>query len=321
MLLSDIMNRAKIRLNAIVGSSRVKLWKDPELCQYATNAEREIARRLLCLNESDTIGYVTLSSGASGSITSVSVAGVAITSGAVSFATSLSQTATNLAANINAYTSTPNYRAVSRGTNVIIKAIPGTYPATGYAIATVTSGLLTAVDTDLSGLCRFLIAINGRYFALHEKAIKINRARFATLDKRAVVVDKAQMDESSTSWETNTAAEPSYLITDYDNREIILDCPSVAADMLEVECAREPLFEFSENQMEKQIPEIPAMYHIFMVDWIVRDAFLKNDGETFDLGQAQKYEAEFERQIEEAKRERIRRIPGSNVNSVPGGLL
>ncbi len=66
------------------------------------------------------IGDITLTGGASGSVDTVTVNGVTITSGAVVFDTDLDTTAINLAANITAHTSAPNYTAVAASSVVTI---------------------------------------------------------------------------------------------------------------------------------------------------------------------------------------------------------
>lgn len=95
-------------------------------------------------------GTVTLTGGASGSINSVTVNGVTITSGSVAFATDLSTTATNLAANITAHTSTPNYTAVAVGAVVTITAVTTGTSVNGFAVVA-NATTITVTDTDMTG--------------------------------------------------------------------------------------------------------------------------------------------------------------------------
>jgi hypothetical protein len=100
---------------------------------------------------------VTLSAGASGSVDSITVNGVNIMSGSVPYTTSLSATATAVAANINAYASTPNYTAAAVGQVITITAVnTGSYQ-NGYAVATTTTTIV-ALDTDMDGGCDPLVA-------------------------------------------------------------------------------------------------------------------------------------------------------------------
>jgi len=66
------------------------------------------------------LGIVSLDSGSAGQIDSVSIDGVTVTSGAVSYNTSLAQTAIDLASDINGYSSNPQYKAEAIGTKVYV---------------------------------------------------------------------------------------------------------------------------------------------------------------------------------------------------------
>ena len=94
---------------------------------------------------------VTLTGGASGSVDSITVDGVNVMSGSVAFTTNLSTTATAVASNINAHTSSPEYTAAAVGTTITISAASaaGSDP-NGYVVA-VTTTTITATNTDMSG--------------------------------------------------------------------------------------------------------------------------------------------------------------------------
>jgi hypothetical protein len=93
------------------------------------------------------VGSVTLTSGAGGSVDSITVGGVNIMSGSVSYATSLAATATAVAANITAYTSSPNYSAVAVGAQINITAtLSGSAPNGLAVVATATTITTSKVD-------------------------------------------------------------------------------------------------------------------------------------------------------------------------------
>jgi hypothetical protein len=81
-------------------------------------------------------------------IASVSIDGVAVTSGAVDWATSHAATATALAANINAHSST--YEAVAHDAKVFVKAIAGKAFGNGLALLVDVDGDVTVDDTSQS---------------------------------------------------------------------------------------------------------------------------------------------------------------------------
>lgn len=86
-----------------------------------------------------------ITAGATGTIASVQVNGVAITNAAVNWTTSNVATAAALAAVINGYTSVPNYEAVSIGATVIVLAADGAGSTpNGYDVAVNVTGDVTA---------------------------------------------------------------------------------------------------------------------------------------------------------------------------------
>jgi hypothetical protein len=100
-------------------------------------------------------GSLTLTGGGGGSVDTLTVNGVSVISGAVSFNTSLSQTALDIAANINAHTSSPNYTASAVGRVVTIKAAENVGTAAdGFAVAatytTLTGSTVALADGNTS---------------------------------------------------------------------------------------------------------------------------------------------------------------------------
>jgi hypothetical protein len=95
-------------------------------------------------------GSVELTGGASGSVDGITVNGVQIMSIAEPFATDLPTTATNVASNITANTSSPNYTASAVGSVITITSvIEGTSP-NGFAVVS-TATTITTTDVNMSG--------------------------------------------------------------------------------------------------------------------------------------------------------------------------
>ena len=95
-------------------------------------------------------GRVTLTGGGAGSVDSVTVNGVTITSGGVLFTVDLSATATAVAANINAFISTPNYTATAVGAVITITASTVGQSPNGFVVAANTT-VITATTVNMSG--------------------------------------------------------------------------------------------------------------------------------------------------------------------------
>jgi len=96
------------------------------------------------------IGSVELLSGASGSVDGITVNAVAIMSGSVSFTTTLEQTATAVANNINANTSSPNYIATSNGKVVTITSDDPGVNTNGFVVASSVT-TITTTDNNMAG--------------------------------------------------------------------------------------------------------------------------------------------------------------------------
>jgi len=106
-------------------------------------------------------GTVTLTGGASGSVDSITVDGINIMSGAVSYTASLTDTATAVAANINAFISSPRYKAAAVGAVITISAAVGTGAGPNTKVVSCTSTTITHTETDMaSGVS----AVNGLTF-------------------------------------------------------------------------------------------------------------------------------------------------------------
>jgi hypothetical protein len=323
MNLTQIVEMARGRLDDAgkkgVSDSK-KGWKTPDLAGFADDAESEIARRLFLLEDHDTIGYIKLTA-AVGQIDSVSVSGVVITSAAVVYATSLANTAALLAANINAYTSTPNYRAAARGALVIVKAIPNTgYPAAGYSLTAAVSAGMAVAATDMPGLCRHIIPIGGRFIGLHSRVWRITRFKPASQARPIGFKTRAQMDYEVPDWETQVNGTIYKCIPDYEAGEAIVHPPSNIVELIEQGCFRLPLVPLTDDDM-LAVPEIGEKYHIAMVDWIIRQACLKPDIETWFKELGKQAESDFLSRIENWRVELKNRRPSGDVNRIPGGLL
>ena len=87
--------------------------------------------------------------GGGNQITSITVNGVTITSGAEAFDTDAATTAAGVADNINAHTSSPDYSAFSDGATVTIEAANAGAATNTYAVAITVGGDVTVDDTSI----------------------------------------------------------------------------------------------------------------------------------------------------------------------------
>lgn len=102
-------------------------------------------------------GTVTLA-GSAGSVTAMTVNGLNVIGAAVPFNTSLTQTAADLAAAINAFPSVPKITASSSGAVVTVKAPQGVGATANGWVVDATCTTMTSTDVNMSG---GVTAVNG----------------------------------------------------------------------------------------------------------------------------------------------------------------
>lgn len=136
-----------------------------------TNADAAVTGTLLCTitnasgaftPEVRATGSVTLNTGASGSVTSITVNGAEILGATVPYNTSLNQTATDVADQINRYRVLVEYSAVAVGAVITITAAQGTGAAPNTFVVVSTTVTITKTDVNMSG---GVSPVNGLKFA------------------------------------------------------------------------------------------------------------------------------------------------------------
>lgn len=95
-------------------------------------------------------GTVTLDSGASGSVDSITINGIELLTGAVPFNTDLNTTAIDVANDINSQTTFPNYYARAISGVIYIDAVEKGVIPNGYVVTSTTTTLVTT-DVNMSG--------------------------------------------------------------------------------------------------------------------------------------------------------------------------
>ncbi len=160
------------------------------------------------LSQTVATGSVRFLTGTSGSVTGITVNGEQIMDigSPVVFTTNLQQLATAVAANINAYNSTPEYTATSSGPIITISAaaLTGTGPNTFPVISSV-SGNITKVDLNMAG--GTALRSDWRLPNIKELA-SITSLEMANpaIDTRDTTVFRGFLDENDTSkfWSSTT---------------------------------------------------------------------------------------------------------------------
>jgi hypothetical protein len=81
-----------------------------------------------------------------------------------------------------------------------------------------------------------------------------------------------------------------------ENGFIRLISPPSTDDILWMAVARLPKITFTENNLNLT-PDVPLQYHADLRDWILYEAYMKDNAETQDLPKATLYEKSFERKF------------------------
>lgn len=124
------------------------------LCTITSNSAARTAEVL-------SSGNLTLTGGGAGSVNTLTVNGIDILGGAVNFNASLTQTATDIATQINNFMGTVRYTASASGQVVTISALPGTGAGpNGFVVA----ATFTTITGTTGNLAAGVAAINGLLF-------------------------------------------------------------------------------------------------------------------------------------------------------------
>jgi hypothetical protein len=164
---------AKGSLKQALQGGRIEIYTG---AQPAT-ADSAVTGTLLCTitnnsaaitNEVLASGSVTLTAGAAGSVDSISVNGVNILGTSVPFNTSLTQTASDVAAQCENYQSAVDYDITSSGAVITITARPGTgVNPNGFAVAATSTTITTSVANMAGGVA----GVNGLLFGAAASAV------------------------------------------------------------------------------------------------------------------------------------------------------
>jgi hypothetical protein len=333
----EILRRIRRKLDDEIGEPTDRRWSNEEIIDdFANQAERDFCRHCRGLivdsstvNETLAAGTITLA-GAAGSINSVTINGVTVTSGPVPFDVDLPTTAGDLAANINAFVASPlyltpvqpqppmffapyvnpQYSAVANGAVVTITALAGTGSTpNGYVIAT-TSTVMTTTCTPMAGgsaLCRLYFAPGQMKYQTSKLILEIVRIKPYKLNRPLEKTTSPKLDRTWARWERAPQAIPRVWLNDMDSNMVRIVAPPGEYDTAEMTVWRLPLQRLSVT-LPKNEPEIPEIYQEDMFPRILQYCFEKNDEETFKPTLAAKYEAQYNMKVELIKREILRRL-------------
>lgn len=146
-------------------------------------------------------------------------------------------------------------------------------------------------ETDLPAMCSYPVTAGSAVYPLHEAVHEIAHVQFVVTGDTEVrhldIMDRVELDRIDRNWRSRTGT-PRYLIQD-DTRLTLAPKPD-SDGVLTLEVYRLPL---DRMQQEVDTPEIAAVHHLRLVDWVMFRAFSKPDGETMDPTRAAAGETRF----------------------------
>ncbi len=314
--------------NELDDNGIVPLWTDRELAGHIQEGQVKFCRDTRIFKDSFTVGEVLASAvitlaGTSGQVDSVKVNGITVTSAAVPFNATLAQTATDLAANINAFMLTAGYIASGNpvyaadasagGGTLTLTAVAGTGAnPNGYAVIVAASGgNLVGTAPSLSGgtsICQIYLLAGVSAYAIDPRVFVVDileqHGGRWPLEKKTL----GWMNRMVPGWRNTTPATPRMMITDAAPHTVIVWPTPDINYTYDATVYRKPLnsvFDTSGNVITDLELELDDEYLEGVKYWAKRCAYLKNDSETLHPELATYFENQYGMFVENTKRKLI----------------
>jgi hypothetical protein len=143
-------------------------------------------------------------------------------------------------------------------------------------------------DRTTPDVCSIALQAGVPDYLLHDSVLSVKRAVFRGCPLQETSVER--LDGSWSNWEARQGQPREFIFSDRTGLRLV---PTPNADEeLALTVYRLPLEQLSED-IESGEPEISAKYHMRLLPWVYRCAYLKTDADTFDKGAADRYEAIF----------------------------
>lgn len=120
-----------------------------------------------------------------------------------------------------------------------------------------------------------------------------------------VLTDVKQMYDTIPSWRMSTSDIPTKYLLDYRQGYISFYTPPDAAYLLNMNVLRYPSTNMTTTSMSAQTPEIPAIYHMILIDGIIYQAYNKTGIETYNERKADRHYQMFRLGLNDINRNKI----------------
>lgn len=161
------------------------------------------------------------------------------------------------------------------------------------AVNEVAERALLIEDHTTPAACLITLQAGVAEYALHPSVIKIKRVSWN--GRPLCETSTEELDCERLAWETLAGRPTSYIHSGADTLRLfrIPRAEDLAvASTLALTVYRTPLTPFSVDD-PFEVPEVKALYHDRLMQWMYRCAYLKQDADAFDPNAAAKHEAAF----------------------------
>jgi hypothetical protein len=160
-------------------------------------------------------------------------------------------------------------------------------------------------DSTTTALTEIAIVAGTARYVLDRRIIKVESARLPSQSHPLFLSSSPEMDREMPHWRGLTAA-PRRLVIDHEGAGLVATLCGVPVEdeTMSLVVFRTPLESMNTDDDE---PEIPAQYHLGLLEWMAHLAYKKRDTETYDEARSLTHGAEFTRIFGEREDANVRR--------------
>ncbi len=147
-------------------------------------------------------------------------------------------------------------------------------------------------DSTTAACCTITLAAGTATYELHPSVIRVKRATFGGKPLRMTSVEAE--DDNGFGRENREGPEPQKIIVNGQVTSATFVPKPTAVGTVSLTVYRTALAPLDAADLDGE-PEIKAIYHPRLKNWMLRCAYLKRDAETLNEAKALEYEALFER--------------------------
>jgi hypothetical protein len=136
-----------------------------------------------------------------------------------------------------------------------------------------------------------------------------------------VLTDVKEMYDTIPSWRMSTSDIPTKYLLDYRQGYISFYTPPDAVYLLNMNVLRYPATDMSATSMSAQTPEIPAIWHMILIDGILYQAYNKTGIETYNERKADRHYGMFRAGINDINRNKILNVSNKQGMTAHNGNL